>query len=191
MSTRSLGTRALGPIAALVIVLAACSSGPAVSSAPIVSVSPSAAIPTTATTTASAPSISTAAQVIPEGSYATAAISVADIISRINASNLSAAEKKDDSAGFSGKAVVYSLDFQAGKFVQRAAVDGGASEVGTRGTYAFPDDHTLLIQEQCCGVTTFRVTSEPLGFRLMALTGAATDLISKIVYESAPFTLVP
>ena len=66
-------------------------------------------------------------------------------------------------------------------------------EIGSRGTYAFPDQHTLVMEESGgASVSTFELTSTADGFTLK-LTSPAGDevgvIITAIFWESGPFTL--
>jgi hypothetical protein len=194
MSTRSRQTRALGPLAALALALAACASTPAAASPPQMTPAPSNPPASVAPSAAPSPS---AVRAIPDGKYLSDAVDVSHIIARINADmKLTAAQRAHAISGFSGhKTQRISLDLHGGTFTEFEAFDGAPFEVGARATYAFPDGHTLVIQEQCCGVTTFDVTPAQHGFSLRYRTYIAKDeedaLIGKIVYESSPFTSVP
>jgi hypothetical protein len=126
---------------------------------------------------------------------------VAAVNALINAdSKLTAAEKKEiikDSFELGlHKTFTVTLDFHKGQYTQRAGFDGAAGEVGSRATYAFPDDHTLVIEEPCCGISTFDVTPMPEGFSLKVRSGSnlATEkdkVIGHILFEVSPFTVVP
>jgi hypothetical protein len=196
MSTRSRETRALSAIAALAIALAACSPAPASTTAPPASLAP--------TTLASAPPAATASAstaLIPDGTYATAPMDVAAINALINAdTKLTAAEKnkiiKDAFELGSQKTFTVTLEFQAGQWTQHQGFDGAVGEVGDSATYAFPDDHTLVIEESCCGISTLDVTPAPNGFSLKVLSGnfVSTEvdtIITHILFELSPFTRVP
>jgi hypothetical protein len=138
------------------------------------------------------------AALIPDGSYKAASMQVADVIALINAdTKLSAAQKTDiiESAfvikGHTTFAV--SLDLHGGQWTETQFVDG-VGEVGQRATYAFPDQHTVVIEEQCCGISAFQVTLGERSFTLkVASTQGPTDeegaLIGRILFESSPFTL--
>jgi len=193
MFTRSSGTLGLALLAALAIILAACSAGPSLTQAP--SSTPGLTAGATATATSSAlPSV--AAGPIAEGTYRSETVAVATIIAKINAdTTLTAAQKTAAIQGFSGhQTSVVSLDFHNGQFTESSSFDGAPLEVGARATYAFPDDHTLVIQEACCGISTFDLTTGPssfmLKYRANAL-NAGEDIIGQTIYELSPFTLVP
>jgi hypothetical protein len=196
MSTRSRETRALSAIAALAIALAACSPAPASTTAPPASVAP--------TTLASAPAAATASAstaLILDGTYATTPMDVAGVNALINAdAKLTAAEKKDiiENAFELGlhKTFTVTLVFSHGQYTQHQGFDGAVGEIGSRATYAFPDDHTLVIEEPCCGISTFDVTPGQNGFSLKVRSGdlVATEkdtIIGHILFESSPFTRVP
>jgi hypothetical protein len=196
MSSRPRETRALSAIAALAIALAACSPAPAGATAPPASLAP--------TTLASAPPAATASAstaLIPDGTYATAPMDVAAINALINAdTKLTAAEKStiigDAFELGSHKTTTVTLEFQHGQWTQYEGVDGARGGIGSRATYAFPDDHTLLIEESCCGTSTLDVTSAPNGFSLKIRSGAflsteVDTIVTHILFELSPFTRVP
>jgi hypothetical protein len=196
MSTRSRETRALSAIAALAIGLAACSPAPASTTVPPASVAP--------TTLASAPPAATASAstaLIPDGTYATAPMDVAAVNALINADpKLTAAEKdkiiKDAFELGSHKTFTVTLEFHDGQYTQYQGLDRAKGEIGARATYAFPDDHTLVIEESCCGISTLDVTPAQNGFSLKVRSGnfVSTEvdtIITHILFESSPFTLVP
>jgi hypothetical protein len=194
MFRRPSKVKMLGPIASLVMVLAACSSGPAATAPPATATSPSVSTGSPTATASLTPS--TPAGPIAEGTYVSGAVTVASIIDRINAdTKLTAAQKAAYIAGFADhKTQTASLDFRGGHFTESEAFDGGSFEVGARAAYAFPDDHTLVIQEQCCGISTFDVTTSPNGFTLKYRVGAPNageDILGQVLYESSPFTAVP
>jgi hypothetical protein len=186
--------KVLGPIAGLAMFLAACSSGPAATGAPPTSTPPSVAIGSPTATASLTPS--TPPGPIAEGTYVSGAVAVASIIDLINAdTKLTAAQKATTSAGFAGhKTQTVSLDFHGGQFTESDSFDGAPFEVSARATYAFPDDHTLVIQEQCCGLSTFDLTTSPNGFALKYRVGAPNageTILGQAIYESSPFTAVP
>lgn len=163
---------------------------------------PTAAAPTTAAiaTVTAIPGIptpaATAANPIADGTYVSGPIAVADVVARIKAdTTLSAAQRATYLQEFSGlKTDIVELDFHAGRFTESDALDGAPRQVGARATYAFPDSHTLVIQEDCCGLSTFTITTQPNGFSLMYKAGspnAGEDVVGEWLYQTSPFTLVP
>jgi hypothetical protein len=134
---------------------------------------------------------------IPEGTYASAPMQVADIIALMNADTTLTREQRThltdvaleikDHTTFS-----VSIELKGGKFTQRQSVDG-SEQVGSRGTYAFLDSTTLALRD-AAGLGGFLVTPVPNGFRLKALTPAADAeeaFAGKLLFESSPFMLVP
>jgi len=195
MSTRSRPTRALSVIAALAIALAACSPAPAGTTAP-----PPSLAPTTLTSAPPAATASASTALIPDGRYATAPMDVAAINALINAdTKLTAAEKdmiiKDSYELGSHKTSTVTLDFHDGQYTQYSGFDGAIGGVGARATYAFPDDHTLVIEDSCCGISTLDVTPAPNGFSLKVMSGSFVStevdrIVTHILFESSPFTRV-
>lgn len=180
-------------IVGLALLLAACSAGGA----------PTATPGTAAPSTAVMPSLigptppPASRDPIAEGTYRSQPIPVTLIVARINAdTTLTDTQRTAALQGFSGHTTqTITLDFRAGQFTESEAFDGAPSEVGARATYAFPDDHTLVIQETCCGLSTFTITPTPGGFSLMYKAGAPNageDAIGRAaIYEIGPFTRVP
>jgi hypothetical protein len=185
--------RGMLSMAVLMIAVTAC-SGAAVSSnsaTPTVSVT----APTLAAT--GTPAVSAAAALIPDGTYAGPVQQVADVIAMINddpkLSNADKADIIDNLFEIRGQTTfAVTLDLHAGQWTQSQVVDGN-SVVGSRATYAFPDDHTIVLQESCCGLTTFEVTLVPGGFRLKAppQTKEEDKMVGAILFETGAFTRVP
>jgi hypothetical protein len=173
------------PVLLLSLMVAGCSTGTTPS--PIASASPS-------LIATAPPSPSAAAPVIPDGTYVAATMQVADILALINAdTELSAAQKTE--IGFTeGTTFAVTLDLHAGQYAQGQRVDGGAIEIGSRGTYAFPNEQTFVIQENLGFITTFHVTLTQGGFSLERTSAPYDEIdafIGKLFFESSPFTLVP
>ena len=184
-SDQSFRNRVPGTIAGLAIVLAACSGGGQVPTATAPTVTPSPSVV-----------VSAAADPIPSGTYVSQTIPVADVIALIKAdTTLGAAQQATSLQEFNGHQTdIVTLDFQHGLFTESDAIDGGEKTVGAQASYAFPDSHTLVIQEQCCGLSTFTITSQPGGFSLKYKVGAPNageDVVGQWLYETSPFTLVP
>ena len=180
-------------IVGLALLLAGCSAGGAPTAAPGTA-APSAAVTPSLTGSTAAP---TSRDPIAEGTYTSQPIAVTLIVARINAdTTLTAAQRAFDLQGFSGHTTqTVTLDFRGGQFTESEAFDGAPFEVGARASYAFPDDHTLVIQETCCGISTFTITPAPGGFSLMYKVGAPNageDAIGRAaIYEIGTFTRVP
>jgi hypothetical protein len=180
------------PALLLSVMAAGCSAGTTPSQ--IASESPS-PIPTASPTPSVAPAL------IPDGTYATAPMDVAAVNALVNAdTKLTAAEKNfilEDAFELGlHKTFTVTLVFSHGQYTEHQGFDGAVGEVGSRATFAFPDDHTLVIEESCCGISTFDVTLTPNGFSLKVRSGdlVATEqdkVIGHILFESSPFTLVP
>jgi hypothetical protein len=196
----------LGSVATLVLILAGCSNGTAAGTAgaattnappasvavPAPTVAGSAGISGSSATAAAA---SVAVAPIPDGTYRTKAIPVAVIVARIKTDTSLTADETANLQGFAGhKTDTIEIDLQSGQFTESDSLDGAPFEVGARATYAFPDDHTLVIQEQGPGLSTFVITPTSGGFSLKYKAGAPNtgeDIIGQAIYESSPFTLVP
>jgi hypothetical protein len=193
----------LGSVASLALILAACSNGTAAGTAPAATTTaPVASVavpaPTVAQSTgpsATAAATSVAVAPIPDGTYRTKAIPVSTIIARIKTDTTLTTEEQQNLQGYAGhRTDVIELDLQSGQFTESDSLDGAPFEVGARATYAFPDDHTLVIQEQGPGLSTFVITPTSGGFSLKYKAGAPNtgeDIIGQAIYESSPFTLVP
>jgi hypothetical protein len=133
---------------------------------------------------------------IPEGTFASAPLKVADLIASINADpTLTAAQKTfliDVAFEIKGHTTFSaSIELRAGQWTQRQTVDG-ATQVGSRATYSF--EGTTLILRETAGVSRYEVTRTGSGFTLKHLTpgsDAADRFTVKALFESAPFMPVP
>jgi hypothetical protein len=196
MSTRSRETRALSAIAALAIALAACSPAPASTTAPTASLAP-----TTLTSAPPAATASASTALIPDGTYASAPVDVASIYALINADKKLTVAEKDEiiKDGFelgSQKTFTVTLEFHDGQWTEHQGFDGAVGEVSSRATYAFPDGHTLVIEQVGFGISTLDVTPAPNGFALKVRSGAFVStevdtIVTHILFELSPFTRVP
>jgi hypothetical protein len=147
------------------------------------------AIPPTAVTTA-APT----AAPIADGTYAGPTLQVADINALVKADKALSADQIANIL-YTGTTVAFTLHLRGGEYQQGQISDGGADEVGSFGTFAFPDAHTLVLEENAgLSVNTFTITFTADGFTLKR-TDTSTDaediLRTKIFWESGPFTLRP
>ena len=204
MTTR-VGPGRLWPAAALAMVLAACSTGTGASPATVPpgarSVAPSVATAASPFVSAApsqgSASPSAAIAVISDGVYTTAAIPIARSLARMKADKtLTAPQRADVAQQFSGHtSQTFRIELKGGVFTEYETYDGGSFDVGARASFVFPDAHTLLIQESCCGTSTFNVTRSGSGFSLRHITlahlNAEDNLLGEIVYESAPFLAIP
>lgn len=195
VSTQAFARRAAGSILAAAIAVAGCSSGNAATTVPGITAAPTT---TSAVIATSAPSPSAAPGVIPDGTYAARLTQVADMQALIAAdTKMTAAQRqlieRDFGFGAAKTSQVF-LAFHAGQMTESGSYDGAPPEVGARAKYAFPNDHTMVIQELCCG-HTFHVTWAGSAFTLKVLTGTPHteyDIVEdRLVYESSPFTPVP
>ena len=85
-----------------------------------------------------------------------------------------------------------SIELRDGQMTERETVDG-ATVVGTHGRYAFPDDDTLIYTEQETGfVMRFDLVVDGDSFtlhRTTAVNGPADEFVTRLIFESGPFTL--
>ena len=175
-------TWALALIAALALILAACSAGPIITTAPVASHPP-----TTAPT-----AVPTAAP-IADGTYVGPTIQVVEMNALIAADpKLSAAQRTEMLS--TGTTFALTLDLHGGQYKQGQIVDGGAIEIGSFGRFAFPDARTLILDENAgLSINTFEVTSTADGFTLKR-TDTSTDaediLRTRIFWETGPFKLM-
>ena len=158
---------------------------------PAVSASPTASLPSSAQP--SAPPIA-------DGTYTLPPAKVSDLIAMINAdAKLSAADKKwlieTAFAMKGGTRFLGWVTLDHGRLTERQQLDDNVANVGTEGTYTFPDDHTMVYQEQCaCPATIFTVTPTETGFRLRMRNPPEKEvdaLPARVLWESAPFTRQP
>jgi hypothetical protein len=202
MSSAIARANTLVAIGVAAIVLAACSSAGPVPAPPsaLVSGGTSSAAPTSAPVSpSSAPSPTAAHQPIADGTYVSKPLDVKALIARIRADKkLTEAQRNhliSNAFELPGhKTFDVSLRFQAGNWVEQQGFDGASGEIGARGTYAFPDDHTLVMEDPCCGTTTFDIAVSGSSFTLKR-TSAPPDEEDRVagheLFESSPFTLAP
>lgn len=180
--------------ASLTLTLFGCSSG-APTAAPTAAPPSSVATVGPAIITA-APTTTTSSSPIADGTYQSAPIDVAGAIARIKADKTLSSDDRTAFLEYFGghQTLVVTLDLEAGQYTQSAGFDGAHPEVGSRATYAFPDASTLVLQEDCCGLSTLTITPRSNGFSLAYKAGApnaAEDIGGEILLETQPFTLVP
>jgi hypothetical protein len=190
MPTTRFQLRSATATVAVALLFSACSGAPAVSTGASPQVPPTTTAPSTPPASVSV----TPGQPIADGTYLTGAQSITAFKAEIDAdTTLTAADKKRLLADplFSCNTQFISLDFHAGQLTQSESCDGGPMEVGTRATYAFRDDRTLVIQETCCGTSSFALTLVKDGFFLKltspVVTGPDTGVF---LFEASPFMLV-
>jgi hypothetical protein len=195
MATRSSRAVRLGLLAAFAMTLGACSASPALSTAPTIAAQPTVLATPTAT---SSPMPSATTGPIAEGRYRSQTVSVAVIIAEVNSDRTLTAPEKAyaiEQQGFADhKTRAVEMNFRNGQLTVTESFDGGPFNVGARATYAFPDSHTLVIQETCCGISTFDLTPGANSFTLKYRAGAPNageDIVGQTVYELSPFTLEP
>jgi hypothetical protein len=152
--------------------------------------------PTSSPSAPPSPSPSVLAQPIRYGTYAQAPMQVADLKALINDDAKLSAEQKtfliDTAFGIkTGKTLLVKLEFADGRFTEHQWVDAREA-IGTRGTYSFPDDHTLVLQEECaCPPVTLRVTANGDTFSLQIVnppTAEVDALPMRVLYEGGPYT---
>jgi hypothetical protein len=135
------------------------------------------------------------------GTYVGPTIQVADIIATVNAdSKLSAADRNrvlDVLCDCRDKTTwTDSIEFRGGQMIERQTVDG-VTAIGSAGRYEFPDDHTLVYTETRNGVDlpdpwTLAITVDGNSFTLRRTTPVANpadDFVTRLIFESGPFTL--
>jgi hypothetical protein len=145
------------------------------------------------------PSPSPSGPPIADGTYAHAPLKVADLTAMINADRKLTRKEKTDLIDTyfgmkGGTTYLLSLDFHGGRWIQRQSVDGVVS-VGSQGTYTFPDDHTLILQEACsCPPMSLRLTVSGDSFTLQMINPPTKefDLVPvRTLFESGPYTRQP
>ena len=190
--------------AAVIVVAAVVGAGWIGRSTAIVGDGPTTAPATTAPPPSGSPSVNPAASsagsvsgAIPEGTYASAPVQVADIIALANADTALSPDQRThivdvlfgirDHTTFAA-----SIELKDGKWTQRQSVDG-AEQVGQEATYTFLDANTVVLRDEA-GVGGFEVTRLPNGFTLKSLTpqaDAEEAFAVRILFESGAFIRVP
>jgi hypothetical protein len=136
---------------------------------------------------------------IAEGTYLGPTLQVADIVAMLDAdSTLTPADRDailDDIWGIRSKTTFrVSIAFAGGQFIEREALDG-QNLVGSFGTYAFPDDQTLVLTEfidNADVLTVFEVSVDGDSFSLHRTSPShdvRDEFVTRKLFESGPFTL--
>jgi hypothetical protein len=137
---------------------------------------------------------------IADGTYVGRAVKISDIIASINSTSWLSASERDNllTAPFAqpGKSTFNAyFELNNGAYAIGFIVDG-VSEVDMRATSTFPDDHTLLLQENVLGgplQTRIGITVEGDSVNVTLLShetpnNSATDrFIGELLYGSGPF----
>jgi hypothetical protein len=134
------------------------------------------------------------------GTYIGPTLQVADIVAAVNAdTTLTPADRTqviDGFLGIRGKSTFsVIIDLRAGQMTETEVVDG-VRVVGSRGRYAFPDAQTLVYTEnnEEAFVMRFELAIDGESFtlhRTSAMPTAADEAVTRILFESGPFTLRP
>ena len=94
-------------------------------------------------------------------------------------------------ATFFQESVVYEVVLADGSWTQSAIVDGGAPDVGWRGTYEVTDDGTVVASDECGDITYgYAVAGDVLSLDVLDDECPGTDelIAQTTIYESGPFT---
>jgi hypothetical protein len=132
-----------------------------------------------------------ATQAIPDGTYVGKTVKVADILATINADKKLADAKKAELIGLvfdapGASAFAPTLELRNGKFIQGQRLDAGPTAVGSQGTYAFPDDTSLVLQEQ--SIETYAVTWADGSFSLKHVPAVGNEfdaVVTRFLFESS------
>ena len=151
--------------------------------------------PTSSPSTQPSASPSAPVALIRDGTYAQAPMRVADLKAMINGDAKLTPQQKtflinEAFAMKNGTTFTVKLEFNRGIFYERQSVDG-REDVGTSGTYTFPDDHTMVMQESCsCPPTTLRVTVSGDSFRLQIVNPLSAEvdaLPGRVLWEGGQY----
>jgi hypothetical protein len=97
-------------------------------------------------------------------------------------------------ATFFEESVVYEVVLAGGSWTQSAIVDGGAPDVGWRGTYEVTDDGTVVASDECGDITYgYAVAGDVLSLDVLddECPGPDELIAQTTIYESGPFTHQP
>ena len=132
------------------------------------------------------------------GTYYGPTLQVADIVTMVDADpSLNASQRTkiiDELLAIRGKSTwSVSIELRDGIWTERQTVDG-ASQIGSVGAYAFPDDRTVEITDALDGVsiTRFELTIDGNSFTLRRpapSVDAEEEFVLSLLFESGPFTL--
>jgi hypothetical protein len=131
-----------------------------------------------------------AAEDLVEGVYRTDPLTADQIRAAGTAAGFSEADV-DPFATFFKESVVYELVLADGSWTQWAIVDGGAPDVGWRGTYEVTDGGTVVASDECGDITYgYAVDGDVLSIDVLddKCPGADELIAQTTIYESGPFT---
>jgi hypothetical protein len=125
-----------------------------------------------------------------EGVYRTDPLTADDILAAAAGAGFTD-EEAAPFATFFEESVVYELVLADGSWTQAARVDGGAADVGWRGTYDVVDADTVVASDECGAVTYgYTVAGEMLTLDVLedACPGADELVAQTTIFESGAFT---
>lgn len=195
--------RSLAGLALLAILATGCSSGPQASATPLAVAIPSgtppmeSTLPTARVTTPSpAPGASASAAPLPNGTYVSGAITKAMIWAGLKDPKVANDPQVTGFiAAFPYAQTVFRMSFDNGQWTQSTVADGRDQGVGDGGTFAFVDDHTMVIQgssDNCLGTLNFVLRGDSLKWTpLRESCGPAYLAVDRVVFGSTPWTRRP
>jgi hypothetical protein len=115
---------------------------------------------------------------IPDGVWVSDPIPAAVVKSMIDKTKLSAGEKQralteDFGWTASRKQLLETLTLDHGQWTESASWDGEPFSVGANGPYAFPDDHTIAMQDNV-SLITYAVSGNAASVRLKMVSDSAS-----------------
>jgi hypothetical protein len=200
-------------LAAILAVVTGCSSAPtsaapvavaSANSAPTIAVAPPTTNAATSIPTSSArasdtptptPSAPASAPPLPDGDY------VGGVITHSTAAAMLKDPKVANDAGVKSYLAEFGATYRGTLHLANSrwelfeSLDGGALDLGDRGTFAFVDDHTIAMQGNsgtCNGIFGFSIHGERLKLtELKDSCGAADLAVGRVIYESTAWTRKP
>jgi hypothetical protein len=140
--------------------------------------------------------------VIPDGFYVNDPVAKAALAAAFKEAGVSDADSRPFLVAFGGSEQ-FRFHFANGKFELAQSIDGGPFDIGSYGTFTFPDAGTLLTQEATVPCTeTYDIAATGEGFALKTrkvacspdrpeLVKPADQVIGRVITDSSPFKRQP
>jgi hypothetical protein len=193
--------RRLTGFALLAFLAAGCSSSAPASATPFITTNPSSAAPiasipvatTAAPSPTAAPSVPGSPPPLPDGDYISGLETYAMAAAILSNPKIANDDSKSFLAGF-GATASWSIRLTAGQWTLSSVADGQDMGVGDEGTYAFIDDHTMVLLDnsKCLNTLGFALHAQTLNWTVLKESCGPEPLaIWKVIFQTTPWTRKP
>jgi hypothetical protein len=194
--------RRLTSFALLAFLAAGCASSAPASATSFITTNPSSAGPIASipvATTATAPSPTAAPSVpgspppLPDGDYVSGLETHAMAAAILTDPKIANSDSESFLAGF-GTTASWTLRLASGRWQLYSVKDGQDQGVGDEGTYAFIDDHTIVLLDnsKCLNTLAFSLHAQTLQWTVLKESCGAEPLaIWKVIFQTTPWNRKP